>query len=116
MERISRKQAGAGSLKELTDFLMGPQPVSDRRSPERAVDAAEAEGLVVVDLRQESLRAVFNDVGAAVHFLRKVIWTVPDFTVDRYRNRLLHLHDRIQADGPFVAYAQRFLIEARKRG
>lgn len=110
------QQVGAGSLRELTDFMMGPQPVSDRRSPQRAVAAAKAEGLVVVNLRQESLRAVFNDVGAVVHFLRKVIWTVPDFTVDRYRDRLLRLHDRIQADGPFVAHAQRFLIEARKRG
>ncbi len=41
-------------------------------------------------------------------------WIVPGFTVDRYRHRLAELHDRIQADGPFVAHAQRFLVEARK--
>jgi hypothetical protein len=49
-----------------------------------------------------------------VVFLRKVIWIVPCFTVDRYRDRLADLHQRIQAEGPFVAYSQRFLIEARK--
>jgi hypothetical protein len=62
----------------------------------------------------ESLRMVFHDIGAVIYFLRKVIWIVPGFTVDRYRIELRTLHDRIQADGPFVAHATRFLIEARK--
>jgi SAM-dependent methyltransferase len=109
------QQVGAGSVQELTDFMMGPQEPGEARNPQRAVEAAEGEGLVVVDLRQEALRAVFNDVGAVVHFLRKVIWIVPGFTVDRYRRRLAELHERIQAEGPFVAHTQRFLIEARKR-
>jgi SAM-dependent methyltransferase len=107
------QQVGAGSLRELTDFMMGPQPVDERQSPQRAVAAAEAAGLVVVDLRHEALRTAFYDVAAVVHFLRKVIWIVPGFTVDRYRDRLAELH-RIQTEGPFVANAQRFLIKARK--
>lgn len=49
-----------------------------------------------------------------VHFLRKVIWTVPGFTVAGYRDRLAALHDRIEAEGPFISYAQRLLVEARK--
>jgi hypothetical protein len=57
-----------------------------------------------------------HDVGAVVHFLRKVLWTVPGFTVQAYRGRLAALHQQIQAQGPFVAHAQRFLIEARKPG
>jgi hypothetical protein len=39
---------------------------------------------------------------------------VPGFTVDRYRERLRELHDRIEADGPFVAHSTRTLFEARK--
>jgi SAM-dependent methyltransferase len=108
------QQVGKGSVQELTDFMMGPQEPGEARDPQRAVAAAEAVGLVVVDLRREALRAVFNDVGAVVVFLRKVIWIVPGFTVDRYRGRLAELHDRIQAEGPFVAQTQRFLIEAHK--
>jgi hypothetical protein len=49
-----------------------------------------------------------------VYFLRKVIWTVPDFTVEKYRDRLLDMHIRIQTDGGFHSHAQRFLIEATK--
>jgi hypothetical protein len=68
----------------------------------------------VIDLRAESLRTEFFDVGAVISFLRKVIWMVPGFTVARYRRRLAALHVRIQAEGPFVAHTSRFLIEARK--
>jgi SAM-dependent methyltransferase len=104
---------GAGSNRELTDFMMGPQPVSQARGASRARAEAEAAGLVVVDLREEALRTVFNDVGAVVYFLRKVLWTVPGFTVEAYRDRLRLLHEKIQSEGPFVAHAQRALIEAR---
>ena len=107
------QQVGAGSVRELTDFMMGPQPVSPARSPDRAVAAATAAGLDVVDVRAEALRMEFFDVAAVIVFLRKVIWIVPDFTVERYRERLRALHRKIEADGPFVAYSQRFLIEAR---
>ena len=39
---------------------------------------------------------------------------VPGFTVDQYRPRLRDLHERIEAEGPFVAHSTRLLIEARK--
>lgn len=43
-----------------------------------------------------------------------MIWWVPDFTVERYRDRLWDLHELIQRDGPFVAHSTRHLIEARR--
>ncbi len=54
--------------------------------------------------------------GRSVYFLRKVIWLVPGFTVQRYRSELRALHDRIGREGSFTARATRFLIEARKPG
>jgi SAM-dependent methyltransferase len=108
------QQVGAGSNRELTDFMMGPQPVSDRRRPETARAEAEYSGLDVVDLRHESLRAEFDDIGAVVAFLRMVVWTVPDFSVDRYGGRLASLHEQIELHGPFVSHVHRFLIEAVK--
>ena len=108
------QQVGSGSNRELTDFMMGPQPVSGRRSPELARSEAQRVGLDVVDLRRESLEVRFFDVAAVVYFLRKVVWTVPGFAVDRYRDRLAAMHREIERRGPFVAHAQRFLIEARR--
>jgi hypothetical protein len=78
------------------------------------VAGAEDAGLVVVDLRAESLPVVFYDIAAVVHFLRKVVWIVPGFTVDGYRQQLAELHQRIVTEGSLVAHSQRFLIEARR--
>lgn len=109
------QQVGPDSGHEVYDYFLGPQPLGGSdREPEPAKAAAEAAGLEVVDLRTAELRMEFSDVGAMVYFLRKVIWFVPDFTVEKYRDRLKELHERIRADGPFVAYSRRFLIEARK--
>ena len=110
------QQVGAGSNHELIEFLTGPQPVGAARDPRLAAERAGAAGLRVAQLRTEALRAEFHDVGAVVHFLRKVLWTVPDFSVDRHRDRLRALHERILATGPFVTTVHRFLIEAVKPG
>jgi hypothetical protein len=67
-----------------------------------------------VDLRAEALRLEFFDVAAVIVFLRKVVWTVPSFTVDAYREQLRALDERIRRNGPFVAHSQRFLIEAHR--
>ena len=105
------QQIGAGSNRELSEAMMGPLP------PPRANDvaqAATAAGLEVLDLRAESLRAEFYDIAAVAHFLRKVIWTVPDFTVAKYRDRLRAVHEEITVNGMFVSHAKRVLIEARR--
>jgi hypothetical protein len=51
-----------------------------------------------------------------VYFLRVVVWTVPDFSVERYRHRLRQLHDHIRATGAFETTSSRFLIDARQPG
>jgi len=108
------QQIGAGTNSELTDFLTGPQLVSADQRMDWAVTQARVAGLEVLDAREESLPVVFFDVGAVVYFLRKVIWTVPDFTVEKYRDRLRLLYERIEKDGSFTSHSKRFLIEARK--
>jgi SAM-dependent methyltransferase len=109
------QQVGPASMVELSEAFLGPLPEAERwRRPEDARAAAEQCGLDVVDLRTVRLRAEFDDVGAIVYVLRKCVWWVPGFTVGRYRDTLRRLHERISRDGPFVAHATRFLIEARR--
>ncbi|MFC3997554.1 class I SAM-dependent methyltransferase [Nocardiopsis sediminis] len=109
------QQVGPASVFELVEHFLGPQPahVRDARHPDHARRAAEAAGLEVTDLRTASLHTEFRDIGAVVFFLRKVVWMVPGFTVDRYRSQLRTLHDHIGAHGAFTATTTRFLIEAR---
>lgn len=111
------QQIGPATMAELVEHFIGPQPQKwAELHPDTQRAQAEAAGLRIIDLRMERTRAEFFDIGSVVYFLRKVIWTVPDFTVRRYRDRLAELHDRIEADGPFVTYSTRVLVEARKPG
>jgi len=109
------QQIGPDNLHEIKEFFRGPLPLGrSGGEPELVRARAEAAGLEVVDLRSESLLVEFFDVGAMVYFLRKVIWIVPDFAVEKYRDRLADLHCLIERDGRFVAHSRRILIEARK--
>ncbi len=110
------QQVGAGSNRELTDFMMGPQPVDPDRSPQVAVAEATAAGLDITDLREQALQVEFFDVAAVVYFLRKVLWTVPGFTADGYREPLARMHEHIGVCGSFACHSQRFLIQAHKPG
>lgn len=110
------QHVGPRSAHELVEHFLGPQPdeQSDARHPERERRDAEAAGLEVVDLRAERLRMEFYDIAAVVHFLRKVVWMVPDFTVEAYLPHLRALHERIGTEGVFVAHSSRHLFDVRK--
>jgi SAM-dependent methyltransferase len=109
------QHVGPASVSELVEYFIGPQPEAGaQRHPDNECAAAQAAGLQVVSMRTERLRQEYFDIGADVYFLRKVIWAVPDFTVQRYRERLRDLHERIGSEGPFVAHTTRALVEARK--
>jgi SAM-dependent methyltransferase len=89
---------------ELYEFLLDPQPDAVHgRHPDVEADAARTAGLAVTDLRMQRLRLEFFDIGADVYLLRKVIWTVPGFSVDPYRDQLRALHRHIQAKCSVVA-------------
>jgi len=105
------QQIGSGTNRELSEAMLGPLPPPEPQHVERLAAAA---GLTVVDLRAERLRVEFFDVAAVAHFLRKVVWTVPGFTIDRFRPQLRAVHDRIVREGAFVSYSRRVLVEAVK--
>jgi hypothetical protein len=107
---------GPASGFELIEYFLGPLPEARRgRDPRTEVAAAEAAGLEIADLREARLRIEILDVAAVVYLLRKLVWWVPDFTVDKYRERLRALHEEIRSRGPFVAHSTRHLIDARRR-
>ncbi|MEU1209568.1 class I SAM-dependent methyltransferase [Nocardia sp. NPDC005825] len=109
------QHVGPASVFELVEYFLGPQPDARRtRDPDAEAAAARAAGLEILQARPERLRVEFNDIGAVVYFLRKVIWMVPGFTVAEYRDRLHDLHRQMVQDGPFVAHSARTLFEARK--
>jgi hypothetical protein len=109
------QHVGPASAFELIEWFLGPLSREDLgRDPAREAAAARAAGLDVVDLRTARCRMEFRDVGAVVFILRKCVWWVPDFTVDRYRDALARLDAHIRGHGAFVAHSSRTLVEARR--
>ncbi|MEW2153920.1 class I SAM-dependent methyltransferase [Streptomyces sp. NPDC007189] len=110
------QHVGPASVFELVEFFLGPLPeeVRSARDPERERAGAEAAGLEVAELRAERLRMEFHDIAAVVHFLRKVVWMVPGFTVEAHEPQLRALHERIEKEGPFVAHSTRHLLDVRR--
>lgn len=109
------QHVGPASAYELIEWFLGPLPRERLgRDPEQEASAARAAGLRIVDLRTATCRMEFLDIGAVVYILRKCVWWVPDFTVDRYAERLERLDARIRDLGPFVAHSTRTLIEAER--
>ena len=109
------QHVGPASAFELIEFFLGPLPENRAgRDPHREATAAEAAGLTITDLRTATCRMEFFDIGAVVWILRKCVWWVPDFSVERYHDRLLALDADIRREGRFVARSTRHLIEAQR--
>jgi SAM-dependent methyltransferase len=107
------QHVGPNSARELSEFFVGPWPPGpEMRDPVLEAAAAQEVGLTIVDLRTARCRMEFFDIGGVVWILRKCVWWVPDFSVDRYRDRLLALDALIRDQGSFVAHSTRHLIEA----
>lgn len=114
--RYVAQHVGPGSVFELIEYFLGPLPpaLCAERDPHGEAAAAQAAGLTVVNLETARCRMEFFDVGAVVYILRKCVWWVPDFTVERYEDTLRRLDAQIRSDGAFVAHSTRHLIELRR--
>jgi SAM-dependent methyltransferase len=112
--RYFAQHVGPASAFELIECFLGPLTEERKgRDPEREVAAAQRHGLEVVDVRRARCRMEFRDVGAVVWTLRKCVWWVPDFSVDRYERTLRALDASMRGGEPVVAHSSRHLIEAR---
>ena len=111
---ISQQVVGLASNREIYEFFLGPQDHDPEDGLQRIREGIDAAGLRLDDLRFEQSRVEFFDVGALVFFLRKVLWTVPDFTVERYRDKLIEVHAEILQNGAFVSHSRHALVVATK--
>lgn len=114
--RYFAQHVGPASVSELSEFFLGPLPAENLRArhPDVERTAAESAGLESIEISCERLRMEIYDIGAVVYLLRKCPWWVPDFTVEKYRGKLVELHELIQQNGKFLAHSSRTLVEAHK--
>ena len=113
--RFVTQQVGGEHGIELNRLLGAALPEHVGWSPSAAVARLEAAGFSVTVRLEERPMARFLDVGAVVYYLRAIPWQVPEFSVERYRERLLRVHERIGAEGELAVPAHYFYVEATKK-
>ncbi|ASN06016.1 methyltransferase domain-containing protein [Virgibacillus necropolis] len=55
----------------------------------------------------------FYDVGALVYYLKAIPWQVPDFSIEKYIEKLYQIHQQIKSVGYFDVKQHRFVICAK---
>jgi hypothetical protein len=81
-----------------------------------AVEGLAAGGFQIIEQREELFTTRYLDVGALVYYLKAVSWEIPDFSVDRYFDKLLEIHALILAEGYVDIPFHQFFIRALAPG
>jgi len=81
---------------------------------ESAIQEVQPADWHVIAQKEEQPITRFFDIGAIIYYLKAISWQVPDFTVEKYFDKLVEIHNKIQRDGYIDIHYHRFLIVARK--
>lgn len=108
------QQVGGQDARELNEALEDEirLPYAEW-GPELACGLLVDAGFEVLETRFAELDYLFADIGAVVFFLNATPWQVEGFSVERDRERLFALYERM-GDGGFRATMDRFFLVAQK--
>jgi uncharacterized protein YbaR (Trm112 family) len=99
----------------LVELLAGTPPEWTQPGSAWDIDTTLDEaGFLVVEKIERQVTTTYRDIGAIVYFLKAVPWVIIDFDVNRYRERLYRLHQRLKVEGGLTAVGVQRLIEVRK--
>ena len=106
------QQVAAGTNRELHEALGAP---GGKRYAQldRVRAALEQVGLQVEQAKAHSHLTEFHDAGAVAYYLKAIPWEVPEFSVDRYAEPLVYLHQRLSQGHPLVVRFNSIFVVAR---
>jgi hypothetical protein len=110
---ITQQVANANCL-NLIQFLTAEPIKLGYWNLKSAVDELTAAGFKIIQQMEDITFYRFYDIGAIAYFLKTIPWTVPDFSTDKYRDRLREMHLKIDREGYFDTPRHRILIAAGK--
>lgn len=109
------QQVGGSNEKAVSDWLGAAYEVDWAGwSLDVAARGLESAGCKILTRREAVMPNRFYDIGALVYYLKAIPWQIPDFSVARYRDALLRLHEQIQANGYLEYQGARFLLIAHR--
>ncbi len=99
-------------LAQILGIEAPPEPDTWIGLAERQVTEA---GLEIQEAARADQLVRFDDIAAVVFYLKAVSWSIPGYSLDRYRDRLRALHQDASA-WPLTTRGKRFLLVASKPG
>ena len=81
---------------------------------EYATNELQNAGLNVLEKKEAAPKTRCFDIGAIVYYLLAIPWQIPDFSVEKYREKLYELHLEILEKEYIELSSSRFLIIAKK--
>jgi len=113
--RFVTQQVGGTNNLELNRMLGAPADFGALTwKLDSAAAALRAAGLRISEQAEEYPLTRVYDTGAIIYYLKAIPWQVPDFTVDKYYDRLVAIYDAIREHGCVEMREHRFyLIAAR---
>ena len=107
------QQVGDQTNRTLHELLDDTKPVAGWNLA-LAVAGLEAAGFHILEQREDFPITRYFDVGAIVYYLKAIPWEIPDFSVDKYFDKLVAIHHRIQSEGFVDILFHQFFIRAQK--
>jgi len=107
------QQVGGANCDELNERIVGTAPKSSWGRTKAHYWLHRA-GFAIEESAEAFPNLYFFDIGAVVFYLKVIEWQIKDFSVEKYRDALLKLHQQMEAGDPLTVLEHRFLIVARK--
>ena len=102
-----------------TDDLAQLIGIETRAEPESWIGLAERQvaeaGLGIEEAARAGQRIRFDDIAAVVFYLNAISWSIPEYSLEKYRDRLRALYEDASA-WPVMTSGHRFLLVASKPG
>jgi SAM-dependent methyltransferase len=108
------QQVGSLTNVNLVQYLLGKTVPVSSWNLKSAADELKSAGFKIIRQAEDINYYRFFDIGAIVYYLKAIPWTIEDFSVGKYIDKLWELHLRINEDGCYDATQHRFLVVAQK--
>lgn len=108
------QQVGGLNDKEINEILEVSVSEYFNWNLEYAVNQLRDSKFNILEQKEDIVKTRFYDIGAIVYYLRAIPWQVPDFTVEKYFDKLVRIHNLIDQNGYIDFTCHRFFIVAEK--
>ncbi len=79
-----------------------------------AVRELQDAGWQIIEQQEEFYTTRYYDVGAIVYYLKAIPWEIPDFSVEKYFDKLLEIDQLIERDGYVDVLFHQFFVVTQK--